>query len=41
MLKHEDVWGSAMKLRPFLTMDLDKVRNRLHTPATLFSTKQP
>jgi hypothetical protein len=30
-----------MKLRPFLTMDLGKVRNQLHTPATLLSTRQP
>lgn len=30
-----------MKLRPFLTMDLGKVRNQLHTPATLLSTREP
>jgi hypothetical protein len=39
--RHEDMWGSAMKLQPFLTTDLDKASNQLHTQATLLSTRKP
>ena len=39
--RHEDMWGSAMKLQPFLTTDLDKAGNQLHTQATLLSTRKP